>query len=870
MKSDEYMKDTVDDVLNITDLDYLKILELKTAVNDAEVDYFMMDILRAAHRAILDNNVTSFEEYHSDKAVLPANAAKQRIRNLIKLYPERFNIKHKDDYGAVMINVLVLSGGPQGLYLMADITSGDKTSRWMFPPQLPSNPEVEDPDGKVRVSVSCYGCSATSENIDGVANVLELKGLEGSCFEIEFFPDKDCVFSKITINDHEFTSLKDTSDNANISLAETNQGYKLTLTNVTEDTTVGFSCKYDISIKTFRIGGDFVGCRPNCEFPIVVNEGQSAVVVATANSGYVLNLLMVDGIDYTSICKQGVTEFEHGKLTETKDDDYSLSVSDGEVTIKFASVRDDHTVACHYIVPSFMIIGSGEHVRMEPNPAEVLMSQNRVITITPEDGYRINSIESDVPFFEEVSTGTSTIIKFENVTQDITYTVITSAVDSPDEPIPDIPSYTVTGFGSHVTMDPNPATAKENGDATITITPDEGYAIFSIDYETNNYSSATYVNSDSAVILNFTGITGDIDYTVTTKAVSTEPPTDPDEPDVPEVITYTVIGSGTNVTLNPNPISGLTEHSSATIKITPDDGYEIDTVSCTAPYVLDKANGILTFDDICEGITYVVTTKAASKDPVNPGEPEPEPPKPTDPTYTVTGTGEHVTLTPNPVTNVVKGGTVSIKFVADDGYEVTDVISEHTDITFDDNMIVISNITSDVAYTVSTTASTNPDKPEDPTTPVDPDKPNDPSKTYYTVTTNIGATAEDNHNIIVTSPELTASGSLYTFKVEKDAEMVMNLESGYMDGNKYLTKMSTVTITDTDSGDRILVTDVNVGTSGEKTTILETTDDVIGSIVTTTNEDTYTYVVTITKVSQNLSIAFGTTNVDIGQGSITT
>ena len=227
-------------------------------------------------------------------------------------------------------------------------------------------------------------------------------------------------------------------------------------------------------------------------------------------------------------------------------------------------------------------------------------------------------------------------------------------------------------------------------------------------------------------------------------------------------------------------------------------------------------------------------------------------------------------MTPNPVTNVVKGGTVSIKFVADDGYKVTDVISEHTDITFDDNMIVISNITSDVAYTVSTTASTNPDKPEDPTTPVDPDKPNDPSKTYYTVTTNIGATAEDNHNIIVTSPELTASGSLYTFKVEKDAEMVMNLESGYMDGNRYLTKMSTVTITDTDSGDRILVTDVNVGTSGEKTTILETTDDVIGSIVTTTNEDTYTYVVTITKVSQNLSIAFGTTNVDIGQGSITT
>ena len=85
MKSDEYMKDTVDDVLNITDLDYLKILELKTAVNNAEVDYFMTDILRAAHRAILDNNVTSFEEDHSDKAVLPANAAKQRIRNLIKL-----------------------------------------------------------------------------------------------------------------------------------------------------------------------------------------------------------------------------------------------------------------------------------------------------------------------------------------------------------------------------------------------------------------------------------------------------------------------------------------------------------------------------------------------------------------------------------------------------------------------------------------------------------------------------------------------------------------------------------------------------------------------------------------------------------------
>lgn len=680
MKSDEYMSN-VDAALDIDGMNYDRILELKTTVMNAEIDYFMIDILRAAHRAIIDNDITTLEDYQSDKAVLPANAAKARIANLIKIYPERFSIKNKEEFDSVRIEVLALSGGPEGLYLIADVIVNSEISRWMYPPKLPANPDAEEPDGKVRISIKCYGADCLSSSSD--SEVFTIK--EGSSFTTVFIPHTDCVFAKITINDQEFTSIKDVTSIESMSLAESNQGYKLILQNVTEDTNIVFECRYDVNIKTFRVDGDLIGCTPNCELPIIVNEGSSVHVTLTGRKDYILNQLIIDGIDYTGLCKQGVTEFSHGKLTDTKDDDYNVNIIENSISIKFDALGCDHNIVCHYIIPSFMIVGTGEHVTIEPNPAEVFMLQDRVITITPDDGYEVSSVECAVPFTEELATNHTMVITFENVTQDINYIV------------------SVTKKGTGTDDEPNP-------------------------------------------------------------------------PVTPEDVYYTITGYGDNVTMSENPIS-LKEGGNTIIKITPNSGYKITGVNTDYP---------------------------------------------------------HASL----------------------------VQSD------DEAFLQISDIDSDVIYTVRTAPITTPEDPDTPDNPT-PDNP-DPEKTYYTVTTNIGAVASNNHNIIVTSPELTENAGKYTFDAEKDTAVTMNLTSGYMDGNEYLTKMNWITITATDTSTTILTSDVNVGESGTITTTLEdTSGDIIGSIEATASENTYTYTVTINKITQNLTIAFGTTNVNIGQGSKT-
>lgn len=842
MKSDEYMG-AVDTALDIDGMDYNKVLELKTAVTNAEIDYFMTDILRAAHRAIIDNGITALKDYQSEKAVLPANAAKVRISNLIKIYPERFGVKDPEDFDSIVINVLVLSGGPEGLYLIADVAHrGYGVSRWMYPTKLSDNPSPDDPDGKVKITLKTYGASCLASTSDTETDVITLT--EGSDFTAVYVPNNDCTFSKITVNDSTFTSLKAITSESTMSLAECNQGYKLILQNITEDTTIEFVCKYDTTVQTFRIDGNLVGCKSNCELPLILNEGASASVVITGREGYILSQLSIDGVDYTGLCNQGVSEFSHGKLTETQDDDYDVSINTNTISIKFAAIGSNHEIVCHYTIPSFMIVGAGDHVSIEPNPAEVLMSQDRVITLTPDEGYEITSIDCAVPFTENLATDHSTVITFENVTQDINYTVVVNKKDSGEDPTPTPPTptetyYTITGYGENVSLSENPVSLKEGDTTTITITPDSNYKIVSVN---TDYAKASLVQNDAQAYLQISNIDSDVTYTV-----RTAPNTTPD-PEVP-VNKYTITGTGTHVTLTPETVDNVEEHSSVPIIVKVEDGYSIKTIDSDATYVFDKLNGILTFGNVTANITYSIT--AEKKDsPVT----SVTPPSPNDEKYTVTGSGSHVTINPNPIHDIAKHSQVTVKLTPDENYSIAGITTSEQ-YTLIDNVITFTDVKTNVVYVVDTKYIGSDPEPE-------------PEKTYYTVTTNIGPTSSASHNIVVTSPELTTAGSLYTFKVEKDTAATLNLTSGYMDGNKYLTKMSQITVKATDTSETILTSTVNVSDSGTKTTNLEdSSGNIIGSIEATASENTYTYIVKINKVTQNISIAFGTTNVDIGQAS---
>ncbi|MBP0723654.1 S8 family serine peptidase, partial [Bacillus sp. RG28] len=241
---------------------------------------------------------------------------------------------------------------------------------------------------------------------------------------------------------------------------------------------------------------------------------------------------------------------------------------------------------------------------------------NQTFTITPNSGYEIDTLKVD----DVDAKATNNTYTFTNVTGDHTINVTFKKI---------VHTITVTA-GSNGTISPNGSVSvDERTDQTFTITPDSGYEIDSLKIDdvdekaTNNIYTFTNVTSDHTINVTFKKIV----HTITVTA-------------------------GSNGTISPNGSVSVDEGTDQTFTITPDSGYEIDSLKVDD--VDEKVtNNTYTFTNVTSDHTINVTFKKIVH------------------TITITATaGSNGTISPIGSVSVDEGTDQTFTSTPDSGYEI--------------------------------------------------------------------------------------------------------------------------------------------------------------------------------------------------------
>ena len=295
----------------------------------------------------------------------------------------------------------------------------------------------------------------------------------------------------------------------------------------------------------------------------------------------------------------------------------------------------------------------------QPATQTVTAGQNASVAVAASDGYCIQQItvDGDVQFTAADASRTEYTVQFPAV--DASHTVEASFAQV----------YTVTAsigtggtvqFDGQTVADGDSAAFRAGDTLTFTVEPDSGYQIASVQAGSEalrgENGSYTYtVKGDCIIAVTFQKLT----YTVTAK----------------------VSGTGGNVSVSPDEV----EHGgSVTIKVTPDEGYIVDSVQTADGTLLTpNADGTYTLDNVTEDQTITVTFQKQ--------------------TYTVTvtaGTGGTASVSSDEVGH---GGSVTVTIAPNDNYEIKSVQDNGTDVTgqVKDNTYTLANVTADHDITVT-------------------------------------------------------------------------------------------------------------------------------------------------------------------------
>ena len=396
---------------------------------------------------------------------------------------------------------------------------------------------------------------------------------------------------------------------------------------------------------------------------ISIDEGVSATVTFTPDNGYRIKSLKVNGKEVTASTSYTVTvntdttvevEFEAIPVTT-----YSLSIS--------ASGNGSASYG-------------GETIRGTTKNYTVNEGTSATITFTPDDGYRIKSLKVDgravtasTSYTATVNSNTTLEVEFEAIPV-TTYTLSISATGNGSA------SYggeTIRGTTKNYNV-------TEGTSATITFTPDDGYRIKSLKVDGSAVTAST-------------------SYTVTVNANTTVEVEYEEIPVNPSNYSLSITASGNGaVSYDGETIRGttktytVTEGSSATITITPDNGYQIKSL---------KVNGT----SVSATNSYSVTVNSDTTIEVEFEEIPETPDTPDTPTlYTlsikVNGNG-YVEYNGETIRDAVQsysvneGENVSLTFTPDSGNQVGSIIINGTSVVASGSY-TISNIQEDTSVEV--------------------------------------------------------------------------------------------------------------------------------------------------------------------------
>ncbi len=271
-----------------------------------------------------------------------------------------------------------------------------------------------------------------------------------------------------------------------------------------------------------------------------------------------------------------------------------------------------------------VIVAPAQHGKVTVTPRTGLAGTTATLTITPDDGYALDTLAV------KQADGTAVEVTDKTFTMPASDVTVTAAF-KPASP----ETYTVTVWSAqHGKVTASPAKAEAGTKVTLTVAPDSGYELGTLTVKRLDGTAVTVTNNT------FTMPASDVTVTPTFKAT-----------------TYTVIvWSAQHGKVTASPKEG-TAGTKITLTVTPDKGYELDALT------VKQSNGTTV------KVTDNTFTMPASDVTVTPTFKE-LPPE----TYTVTVTNaQHGKVTASPVKGTA-GTKVTLTVTPDSGYELDTLV----------------------------------------------------------------------------------------------------------------------------------------------------------------------------------------------------
>ena len=334
--------------------------------------------------------------------------------------------------------------------------------------------------------------------------------------------------------------------------------------------------------------------------------------IAPANTCYRIASFTVDGVDaFDDLDENGV---------------YAMQ-----------NITADHALAATFEQITYTITATAGENGTITETSTVNCGDNKEITITPANCYRIASVLVDDVDVTATVVAANGVYTFENVIADhniaatfeqITYT-ITTAADA---------NGTIT----------ETSTVNCGANKEITITANAGYRIASVIVdETENVTDAVIAANG---VYTFENVTADHTIAATFELIPAN--------------TYTITATaGENGTITPNGEVTVYEGDNQNFTIVAAAGYRIASVMVDSEteVVAQLVDGVYTFENVTADHTINATFEAI-------------------PTYTITATaGENGTITPDGEVEVAEGAEQAFAIVANEGYRIASVMVDETE-----------------------------------------------------------------------------------------------------------------------------------------------------------------------------------------------
>ena len=671
----------------------------------------------------LPNSIESIGEYAFDYMDYDFTTVKSKISNPFKIDSHTFSRINQ------LVNTLYVPNGTKSLY----------SANWW---NIQFDSVIESPN-EVDIKISANGNGYTYYHSMNLRNHTHTTECEiGKAFTMEFEPDEGYFLSHLFVNGNDVTSsvFKDS----------------YTISNIQSNTIVEVEFEaipptaYTLSIKSIGNGSvSYNGTSiRNTTKKFTVNEGTSATISITPDDGYRIKSVKKGGTDVTtsvsnnkytlsniqsntsvevefeaithtlSIKATGngsasynstairnttktftVNEGTSATISITPDDGYRIksvkkngtditsNISGNKYSISniqsYTSVEIEFEAITHTL--SIKASGNGSvsysstAIRNTTKTFTVNEGSSATISITPDDGHRIKTVKKD---------GTNVTSSVSNNKYTVSNIQSDTSVDVEFEAIPPTTytlSITATGNGeaSYNNTSIRNATksfsVNEGSYPSVNFYPDNGYRVKSAKINGNSSSgnvaiTLQNVHSNNKVEVEFEAIPPTT-YSLTVKAT----------------------GNG-SVSYNSTTIRNTTktftvnEGTSATISITPDDGYRIKSVKkdgtdvtssvSNNKYTLNKIQSDTSVEVEFEAITHILSIKATGNG-----------------VATYEGTNirnKTISFTIN------EGSSAVVKFTPDNGCRIKSMKLNSTDVTSNviNNQYTISNITADMSLEV--------------------------------------------------------------------------------------------------------------------------------------------------------------------------